>query len=190
MVSPAGFGYNPAMILRNAFLAASFLVPHSPAETRAEPIPEWVISTWEQLIGTWVTDNGAYKDETDIMDAYGIEWSWGLGRKSLVGRLYGIRDGREVASFWEFREFWHPGEGELVATQFGSDGRYGVGSHVRRTDGSMEMLQTFYDPTTGALSRVGHRSELEGDVHTTRSFDVSDDGVWSDRRTYVWRRKR
>jgi hypothetical protein len=157
---------------------------------QAEPIPDRVTSNWEKLIGTWITDNSAYKSETDSMDAYGIEWSWGLGKKSLVGRLYGIRDGREVGSFWEFREFWHPGEGRLITTQYGSDGTYGTGPHDIKDDGSSEMLQTFYDPTTGAVSRVGHRSELDGDVHTTRSFDVSPEGEWKDRRTYVWRRKR
>jgi hypothetical protein len=41
------------------------------------------------------------------MDAYGITWEWGLNKKSPVDRLYGLRDGKEVGTFWEFREFWH-----------------------------------------------------------------------------------
>ena len=139
--------------------------------------------------GTWVADNGAFKNETDTMDAYGIEWTWGLGEKSLVGRLYGIRDGQEVGTFWQFREFWHPGKAEVLTTQFGSDGSYGEGPSTQTQDGTIEMLQTFYDPTTGGVFRVGHRSTLEGDLHTTRSFDVSDGGVWTERRTYLWRRR-
>ena len=156
----------------------------------ALPIPDRVLANWEKLIGTWIADNEAYKSERDPVDAYGISWEWGLGKKSLVGRLYGIRDGKEVGTFWEFREFWHPGEGRVIATQHGSDGTYGAGPHEIGDDGTTEMLQTFYDPTTGAVFRVGHRSTLEGDVHTTRSFDVSPEGEWEERRTYVWRRKR
>jgi hypothetical protein len=51
------------------------------------------------------------------------------------------------------------------------------------------MLQTFFDPSGGA-SRTGHRSELTGDTHITRSFDVGADGAWTPRRTYTWRRRR
>jgi hypothetical protein len=176
-----------------ALVLLSTLTPAPGSSSQAEkaqPVPAWVTSNWETLIGTWIADNQAYKSATDSMDAYGIEWSWGLGKKSLVGRLYGIREGKEVGTFWEFREFWHPGEGRLIATQYASDGTYGAGPHELKDDGETEMLQTFFDPTTGAVFRVGHRSKLEGDVHATRSFDVDADGEWKDRRAYLWRRKR
>jgi hypothetical protein len=122
------------------------------------------------------------------MDAYGIEWEWGLGKKSLVGRLYGIKGGKDVGTFWEFREFWHPGEARLIATQHAGDGTYGTGPHEVKADGTSEMVQTFFDPGAGTKSIVGHRSKLEGDVHTTSSFNVDEKGVWTPRRTYVWRR--
>ena len=157
---------------------------------RAEPAPEWVVENWTGLVGTWVADNSAYKTTDAAMDAFGLEWSWGLNQKSLVGRLYGIKDGKEVATFWELREFWHPGKGELLTEQFGGNGAYGVGPHRETGDGSTEMLQVFYDPSTGRENRVGHRAVLDGDEHTTTSFDVDDDGTWTERRTYVWRRQR
>jgi hypothetical protein len=158
-------------------LATSVAARGEPPQEKAEPIPDWVVAHWEGLIGIWTTDNAAYKSDRETMDAYGIEWKWGLGKKSLVGRLYGIRDGAEVGSFWQFREFWHPGEGRLVATQFGSDGTYGAGPQERKDDGTLEMVQTFYDPTTGGVLRVGHRLDVKQNEHVTRSYDVSEDGV-------------
>ncbi|HSF18258.1 MAG TPA: hypothetical protein VLK65_22170 [Vicinamibacteria bacterium] len=56
------------------------------------PAPEWVVTNWKNLIGVWIADNSAYKTDDDSMDAFGLEWTWGIGNKSLVGRLYGIRD--------------------------------------------------------------------------------------------------
>jgi hypothetical protein len=156
--------------------------------TTAKPVPQVVIATWEKLVGNWVADNSTFKNDVDTMDAYGIEWAWGLGKKSLVGRLYGLKGGKEVGTLWEFREFWHPGEGRLITTQHAGDGTYGVGPHDVKADGTSEMMQTFFDPGTGTKSIVGHRAKLEGDLHTTSSFNVDEKGVWTPRRTYVWRR--
>jgi len=154
------------------------------------PVPEWVTGLWADLVGTWIADNSPFRRERDTMDAYGIEWRWGVGRQSLVGRLYGLQGGKDVGTFWEFREFWHPGERRLIATQFGSDGTYGEGLHEREADGSTEMLQTFFDPVAGKTFKVGHRARLEGDVHTTTSYDVDAGGTWTKRRTYSWKRQR
>ncbi|HXV62851.1 MAG TPA: hypothetical protein VEK15_19285 [Vicinamibacteria bacterium] len=156
----------------------------------AQPAPDWVVANWKNLIGVWIADNSAYKTEEASMDSFGLEWTWGIGNQSLVGRLYGIKDGEEVATFWEFREFWHPGEQRLLTTQFGRDGTYGAGPHHQNADGSTEMLQTFYDAATGRATRVGHRAVLKADEHTTQSFDVDESGTWKERRTYIWRRQR
>ena len=119
--------------------------------------------------------------------AYAIEWRWGLNQKSIVGRLYGIQDGKDVGTFWEFREIGHPGERRVVSMQFGTAGTYGVGPHEIEPDGSSEMLQVFHDPARDTSAKIGHRAKLKGDVHTTTSFDVDEKGVWTERRTYVWR---
>ncbi|MGD9905793.1 MAG: hypothetical protein AB7U83_20155 [Vicinamibacterales bacterium] len=176
-------------LLLGLFAATAVSADQAPSRT-TEPAPDWVTATWTSLVGTWVADNTAFKTGTDDDDAYGLEWSWGLGRRTLVGRLYGLRQGRESATYWEFREFWHPGEGHLVTTQFGGNGTYGVGPHERRADGTLEMLQTFYDPQAGTTRRIGHRARLEGDVHTTTSYSIGDDGAWTEQRTFVWKRQR
>lgn len=164
-------------------------IPGAAQSGKPEAAPAWVGALWEQLIGTWVADNSAFKNEQDTMDAYGIDWAWGLGKKSLTGRLYGLKGGKEVATFWEFREYWHPLEKRLITQQHSATGVFGVGPHHRKPDGSTEMLQTFFNPVAGTVTREGHRAWLEGDVHTTTSFSVDDKGVWTERRTYVWKRK-
>jgi hypothetical protein len=161
------------------------------AGAAVEPLPADVVAFWEKLVGTWIADNSRYKSDADPMDAYAIQWTWGLNRQSIVGRLYGIRNGKDAGSFWEFREFWHPGERTVVSMQFGRDGTYGVGPHEIRGDGLSEMVQVFHAPAPGAAPRkTGHRGHMTGDVHTTTSFDVDEKGVWTERRTYVWRRQR
>jgi hypothetical protein len=72
---------------------------------------------FDGMVGTWVTDNTPHRSPDEPFDAYGMEWTLGIGGKTLVGRLYGMRDKKDVHTSWEFREFWHPGDGELVASQ-------------------------------------------------------------------------
>ena len=157
-------------------------------KTGTHPRPAWADEYMRSMIGTWIADNSAFKSEQEPFDAFGIEWSWGIGRQSLVGRLFGLREGKEVGPFWEFREFWHPGEGQLLASQFSPTGTYGVGPHTRKADGTYEMLQVFHDPSGGTM-RVGHRSRVDGNEMTSQSFDVAEDGTWKPRRRYVWRKK-
>jgi hypothetical protein len=154
----------------------------------AAPRPEWVGRYMESMIGRWSTDNRAYRSEAEPFEAYGMEWSWGIGRQSLVGRLYALKGTDPTVTFWEFREYWHPGEGHLLSAQFGGDGTLGIGPHERRSDGSMEMVQVFHSPSVPA-HRVAHRSEIKGGEMVTRSFDVLPDGTWRDRRVYTWKRQ-
>ncbi|MEZ5283916.1 MAG: hypothetical protein R2712_03720 [Vicinamibacterales bacterium] len=154
------------------------------------PVPPFVLAHWERLIGTWIADNTAFKDASDPNEAFGIEWEWGLGRKSLKGRLYGIAKGAEIRTYWDLHEYWHPGEGTLIATQHAANGTFGSGPQELQRDGSSEMVQTFWDPVARTTTRVGHRARLEGDTHTTISFEIDASGTWTPRRTYVWKRQR
>jgi hypothetical protein len=163
--------------------------PAAPGGATAAPIPPEVLANWEQLIGTWIADNTRFRSEQEPFDAYGIDWNWGQGNRSLTGRLYGLQAGRDIGTFWQFREFWHPGEAQVIAMQFGSGGVYGAGPHRIEPDGTSEMLQTFFDPSAGTVERVGHRSELRAREHVTRSFNVSIDGTWTPRREYTWVRQ-
>ncbi len=153
------------------------------------PPPAWVLEHWAALAGTWVADNSAHRNDVELADAYAVEWTLGIGGRSLSGRLYAIEGGEEASTYWEFREFWHPASGQLVTEQFGADGTYGVGSQTKLTDGTLELEQTFHFVSSGAVTRSGHRSTLDGDLHTTTSFDIDDQGDWIQQRRYVWQRQ-
>ncbi len=54
--------------------------------------PDWYQQEMERSVGTWVADNSAYVSEQETDDAYGITWEWGVGKKSLLGSLYGLKE--------------------------------------------------------------------------------------------------
>jgi hypothetical protein len=172
-----------------AIVAAACGGAPATSQSAAAPRPAWVDQYFGSMIGTWVADNASYRSEAERADAYAIDWAWGVGRQSIVGRLYSIEGGAETGTHWEFREYWHPGEGQLIAAQWGADGRFGAGPHVRRADGTFDMVQAFFDPV-GAMTRTAHESEIRADHFLTRSFDVAADGRRTPRRTYTWKRRR
>jgi hypothetical protein len=165
-------------------------VPATAQESPSTP-PEWFRHHMEFMTrdgGRWLTDNAAYKSEGEPFDAYGLEWTWGLGKQSLKGRLFGLKDGKEVATFWEFRVFWHPGEGQVWMYQFGGNGVVGAGTMESRGGSSTRSTQQFFQPD-GSRTSVGHETEdtAEGH-HVTRSFKIAADGTWKPDRTYTWKR--
>lgn len=154
----------------------------------AAPIPAWALEDMARMVGSWKTDNSAYQSDTEPFDAYGMEWTWILGQKSVTGQLYAFRDGEATAPFWQFRAYWHPGEARMVAFQIGRDGSVGTGTYERTSDDQTRSLQTFYDPTREMVYRVGHRTIFHDDRQVTESFDVDAAGTWTPRRTYTWTR--
>jgi hypothetical protein len=139
--------------------------------------------------GRWVTDNAAYRSDQEPSDAYGQEWTWGLGQQSITGRLFGLRDGEEVGTFWEFRLFWHPGERRAVLQQFGADGTLLLGTVEPTGEHTHRSEQERFAPD-GSRGAVGHESvNAEDGTHVTRSFDIAADGTWTPRRSYTWHRE-
>ena len=135
--------------------------------------------------GIWITDNGKYKTENEPYEAYGMEWEWGLGKKSLSGRLYCIQNGRDVRTAWTFLEFWDPQTGELKLLQIGGDGTIGNGTIRLEKDSSTRSLQTFSSPN-GTSFTIGHQAKnVNGESHIS-SFNVDGD-QWTPRRSYIWK---
>lgn len=150
--------------------------------------PQWFDKHLAYMVadgGRWITDNGAYRSEDEPFDAYGTQWTWSLGRAGMTGRLFGLKDGGEVGDFWQFRVFWHPGEGRAIVQQFNARGDLGVGPLFPVGEGAMRSVQEFFAPD-GTMTRVGHDSIERAGEHETRSFDILPDGSWRSRRTYVW----
>ncbi len=151
-------------------------------------MPAWAKAEMQRMVGTWLADNSAYQSTDEPIDAYGMEWQWGIGEQSLTGRLYGLRDGAEIGTFWEFRQFWHPGENQLLLYQFGANGTVGWGPLRQTAEKENEMIQTFVGPD-GHSSQVGHRTVFtSADEHVGSSFTVDADGTWTENRSYTWRR--
>ncbi|MDJ0645505.1 MAG: hypothetical protein QNJ57_05905 [Flavobacteriaceae bacterium] len=71
-------------------------------------IPAWVLDNWKkrtQESGIWVANNSGYKSKDEPYDKYGLQWEYGLGQKHLKGRLFVMKDNKEVGSIWQFTEF-------------------------------------------------------------------------------------
>lgn len=160
------------------------------AAAGAQP-PEWLVDHMEHMTqgsGIWIADNSEYKSDQEPMDAYATEWKWGLGRKSITGRLYGIQDGKETGTYWEFRTFWNPVEEKVYAYQFGAGGAVAKGEATFTETGFLRIEQTFYNPD-GTTAGVGHKSKDLPGIHETQSFDINEKGEWVKRRFYRWKLK-
>lgn len=173
--------------------AMAFVAPAIAADkdqTANTPAPQWYLDDIEFLArdgGRWVASNAEYKSGNDPMDAYVIEWTKGYAG-AMTGRLFGVRDGEETGDFWQMRQYWDPGKGEAVLTQFGFGGDVGIG-RAWMEDGVNKSEQTFYAPD-GTIAGIGHIARNpDADTHVTESFDIVD-GEWRPRRTYTWKRDR
>jgi hypothetical protein len=141
--------------------------------------------------GVWITPNPAGEDDPNAPDAYGMEWRAVAEGHGLVGRLYGVEAGREIAEYWTFREFWHPGERRVLAQQWGATGAYGVGETTSTGPDRGEIDQTFWLADGRSWRwREGHRTREDDDVYVTEVYDISADGVWTLRNSNTWARVR
>lgn len=163
----------------------------APAPESAGP-PDW----WADHVrfisgdgGTWVTPNSKATDDPDAPDAFAMTWVAASEGRLLIGRLFGLKNGREVAEYWTFREFWHPGEGRVVAQQWSSWGAYGEGEATSPEPNRGQLDQTFW-LADGRSWREGHRTLASGDEYVTDVFDIDAKGNWSPRDRNVWQRVR
>ena len=173
-----------------SYLRSVILVLLLGAQSAHADPPDWFLESLQRLApdtSVWVADNSNYRDSNEQIDEYVLEWRWGIGRKSAIGRLYGRSGGEEVGTFWEFRTYWHPGEEAAYVQQFGGDGTFGSGQIEVVDKKSERLTQTFYG-ADGSIMRVGHKTEHSADSNTGTSFDILPDGSWQERRTYTWHR--
>ena len=156
-------------------------------------MPRWLKNHMDYMTrgtGQWIADNSKFKTKNEPFDEYGIIWKWGIGKKSMRGRLYGLRNRKEIASFWEFHLFWHPTKRKAILQQFGGNGILGVGeiqnvNSTRRIERKSEM--TFHS-LTGKTWKDRHRIFEDKDAHETTSYSFKNNS-WVQRRNYKWRRE-
>lgn len=156
----------------------------------AEP-PNWFQESLHRLApdtSIWVADNSEYQNDKEPFETYVMEWRWGLGRHSAQGRLYGLVDGKDAGTFWEFRVFWHPEKQNAIVQQFGGDGTFGTGTIEPDGENRDRLEQVFHSPN-GVMMHVGHKTVHHEDSNEGTSFDILPDGTWQKRRMYTWHRK-
>lgn len=191
---------NKFIIVSRASLISLFLglifvsVSFAQEKTSEKPdaIPKWLQEHFAFMTagtGRWIADNAKFKSEKEPFDAYGTEWQWGVGKKSIKGRLFALKDGKEAAEFWEYRVFWHPAEKRAVFEQFGAGGVFGTGEMrvITTADGKSEnnVELIFYAPDGSSWKDLHKLFENENE-HTTISFNFKS-GSWQAQRTYVWK---
>lgn len=170
-------------------LAALPLSAHPYARSgQAGPgIPDWFVEHLESRMhggGRWVADNQAYVSDSEPIDAYGIEWHWGAGRKSVRGRMFAMADGRETTTIWELRTVWHPGERRALIYQYGSDGTFATGTLEPEGEG-VTIEQEFHAPDGTALM-IRHHEQADEHGALVSSTSILGDEGWQADRTYVW----
>jgi hypothetical protein len=176
----------PALSGAGAGAEATLPRPSGPEEPAVPP--DWFVKHMRWLVegsGRWTTDIAEGRGEDEPYDEYGVEWRWGLGQRSLQGRLFAIVDGIEVASFWEYRLYWHPGEGHAVLLQFGGNGTVGSGIMQARGGEGVEIDQEFFGPD-GSKTRVRHETEPGGAGEQVIRVFHEEDGGWKLQRNYLW----
>jgi hypothetical protein len=155
---------------------------------KGKVIPDWVKEHWEERTkdgGIWIADNSSYRSEAERFDAYGLHWQYGLGDNHLKGRLYCVIEGKDVATVWNFTEFWDPVSGKLKVIQIGSDGTIGKGEIWRSEDGKLKEHQVYTTPGGGQFES-GHLTWMDGKSQHTQSYSIQGD-EWTKQRFYVWR---
>lgn len=158
------------------------------ATAQEKKIPEWFLNDLEESIGTWIADNKNYVSENEPFTHYGIEWSWGLGKTTMKGRLFGLIDGEGQGDFWEFRQYWDNVNEVAVVEQFGNGGMIGIGSLQPIDEYTTESVQTFSLPN-GNSWKDRHISIRKKTELITTSYKMDSEGKWVENRTYSWTKK-
>ena len=152
-------------------------------------IPDWYLQEIQSEAGTWIADNRKYKSDQEPFEYYVIEWEYGINKKSLIGKMYGLRNGENSEPFWEFRKYWDGEKKIPIVMQFGGDGTIGIGELKRKNEKETELLQVFTSPT-GSQYRVGHRTlVIDSLSHVGSSFSVNEQNEWVENRSYTWTKK-
>jgi hypothetical protein len=151
--------------------------------------PAWLVTEMRRLVAggdRWIADNSEYASDAEPWQQYGLAWRNAEDGNGITGRLFGLIDGDDRATFWEMRLSWDEERQEAVMWQRSADGgTTGVGTLKAAPNGiETDATQTFTAPD-GTTSVVRHISTTTDDRHVTQSFDRVQD-EWVPRRQYVW----
>jgi hypothetical protein len=153
--------------------------------------PDWFVTEVRRMVNdgdAWITDNAPFMSDDEPWAEYGMVWQRAQDGNGATGRLFGLVDGEERATFWEMRLSWDEERQEARIWQRSGDSTVGEGTMKATGHGiETEAIQTFTAPD-GTTSEVRHLSTTTEDTHVTRSFDRVAD-AWQPRREYVWKKR-
>ena len=141
-----------------------------------------------RLVGTWIASNEAYMDEGSINDSFGIEWKWGVGKKSIVGTLYGIQNKVKTKDYWQFIQYWDLVENKPIFVQVSSKGSHGSGYIERISDNQLKLVQTFTE-LDGSSYQSGHLTEIFDNYENSVSYNIDKNNEWIKDRSYTWHKR-
>jgi hypothetical protein len=178
----------PPLIRVRLLLIGGLLAGSDPSSlpAQAQP-PRWFLDEVTGATagtGRWIADNRVYTGPDEPADEYGLEWRQGPGGVSMMGRLFGLRDGREIATYWQFLFYWHPARQVAVILQVSASGVVGEGT-IREREGGTVAEQVFHS-MDGGSRRIRHESEVGPTERRDRSSDWVE-GSWRPGRSYTWR---
>lgn len=151
-------------------------------------IPERIMNEWKMLTegsGTWLADNKAYMSDNEPYDQYGVTWQWAIGKTSLTGRLFGLKEGKDQGTFWEFRAYYDPEDGKYKYMQFGHGGAVGKAAFQIVDDTHTTDIVTLRYPDGNKIA-IKHETETKGNTQYSQSYQRNNKGEWEKRRYYVW----
>lgn len=162
-----------------------FLLLNTALIAQSTDIPDWFLKDLEANVGTWMTDNSKYLSEEEPYDEYVIEWTWGIGKTSIIGKLFGVAEGKPSGEFWQFRQYWDNMAKKAMLVQYGFGGAMGVGPLHPLDANTIEVIQLFSSPD-GSNYLTKHISEMRDNSLITTSYEKTDSDEWEVRRSYVW----
>ena len=161
-----------------------FLLKFTHAQT-----PEWYEEEMQRQPGTWVADNKDYMNEQETDDAYAIEWTRGAGGQSLLGVLYGLKNGKKTHEYWQFIQFWDVVEKKARVIQISAFSPTKGEGFLEKVDSlHTKLVQTFVS-SNGNSFVDAHKTEIHPDHEISTSFKIEND-EWKRKRTYHWKKQK
>lgn len=152
-------------------------------------LPKWYMEKIQTDEGIWVTDNSQFKNENEPFDKYILSWTLNPLRNSLSGRLYGLTDGQESGTFWDFSQYYDPNTQKVIVMQIGWNGTLGSGPLIATDNGGYDLAQIFTTPD-GTTRKEKHTDiKPNKDIEITTSYSFDENSEWIAGRTYTWQRQ-
>ncbi|MEP1097503.1 MAG: hypothetical protein ABJG78_20470 [Cyclobacteriaceae bacterium] len=151
-------------------------------------LPVWVQQQWDFVTkGEWVAPN-PYESEEVPFDSYGMKFEIAPGGMALNGKLYALKNGKEVKTLWTFLNYWNPGKQKLVHLQYGNNpglGNIAIGEESAPEDWHKSKSTTTSYKDDGTSFKAGHESEHLGNKIISNSFNIID-SEWKPRGKFIW----